>query len=51
MNALWQGRLDLPGVPGAAFGAPGHMRVSYCVATDTIRRALPLFEKLAAEYK
>lgn len=44
-------KYDLLLVPGTDFGAPGHMRISYCVQTDTIRRALPLFEKLAAEYK
>lgn len=42
---------DLLVVPGSDFGAPGHVRISYCVQTDTIRRALPLFEKLAAEYR
>ena len=42
---------DLLVVPGADFGAPGHMRISYCVQTETIRRALPLFEKLAKEYQ
>lgn len=44
-------KYDLLLVPGTDFGAPGHMRISYCVQTETIRRALPLFEKLAAEYK
>lgn len=43
-------KYDLLVVPGADFGAPGHMRISYCVAEETIRRALPLFEKLAEEY-
>ena len=38
-------------VPGADFGAPGHMRISYCVQTGQIRRALPLFQKLAEEYQ
>lgn len=38
-------------VPGADFGAPGHMRISYCVQTWQIRRALPLFQKLAEEYQ
>lgn len=42
---------DLLLVPGTDFGAPGHMRISYCVQTETIRRALPLFEKLAAAYR
>lgn len=44
-------KYDLLLVPGADFGAPGHMRISYCVQPDTIRRALPLFEKLAVEYR
>ena len=38
-------------VPGADFGAPGHMRISYCEQTGQIRRALPLFQKLAEEYQ
>jgi len=38
--------LDLLIVPGADFGCPGHIRISYCVPTDRIERALPLFEKL-----
>jgi len=37
-------------VPGRDFGAPGHMRISYCVKTEIIKRALPLFEALANEY-
>lgn len=44
-------KYDLLLVPGTGFGAPGHMRISYCVQTETIRRALPLFEKLAKEYR
>ena len=43
-------KYDLLVVPGADFGAPGHMRISYCVQTEQIRRALPLFERLAEEY-
>lgn len=43
-------KYDLLVVPGADFGAPGHMRISYCVKTETIERALPLFERLAKEY-
>lgn len=34
-------------VPSDSFGCPGYVRISYCVATDMIRRALPAFEKLA----
>ena len=41
---------DLLLVPGSAFGCPGHVRISYCVPTERIRRALPVFEKLAQEY-
>lgn len=44
-------KYDLLVVPGADFGAPGHMRISYCVQNETIRRALPLFAELAKEYK
>ncbi len=39
--------LDLLIVPGSGFGCPGHARISYCVPTDRIRRALPAFAKLA----
>ena len=42
---------DLLVVPGAGFGAPGHVRISYCVPTARIRRALPVFEELAKEYR
>lgn len=43
-------KYDLLLVPGADFGAPGHFRISYCVQTETVQRALPLFAKLAKEY-
>ncbi|MBP2629070.1 MAG: Aspartate transaminase [Firmicutes bacterium] len=43
-------KYDLLLVPGTDFGVPGHMRISYCVQTETVQRALPLFEKLAKEY-
>ena len=38
-------------VPGKDFGCPGYFRAAYCIKTDTIRRSLPLFKQLAAEYK
>lgn len=38
-------------VPGDSFGAPGHVRIAYCVPTERVERALPAFAKLAAEYK
>ena len=37
--------------PGDSFGCPGHVRISYCVPTEQIQRALHKFEQLAAEYK
>lgn len=42
---------DLLLVPGSDFGCPGHFRASYCIATDTIERSLPLFKKLADDYR
>ncbi|MBE8954872.1 MAG: pyridoxal phosphate-dependent aminotransferase [Quinella sp. 2Q5] len=44
-------KYDLLLVPGADFGAPGYFRAAYCIKTDTIQRSLPLFKKLAAEYR
>lgn len=38
-------------VPSDSFGVAGYVRIAYCVATDTIERALPSFKKLAEEYK
>lgn len=38
-------------VPADSFGAPGYVRVSYCVQTKQIEDALPAFEKLAESYK
>ncbi len=38
-------------VPGSSFGCAGFVRIAYCVDYDMIVRALPAFEKLAAEYK
>ena len=43
-------QFELMLVPGAAFGYPGYVRVSYCVSTDTIRRSLPAFRALAGSY-
>ena len=38
-------------VPADSFGYPGYVRISYCVSTQMIEKALPSFEKLAKEYK
>ncbi len=37
-------------VNGADFGAKGWVRIAYCVQTERIEKALPLFKKLAEEY-
>lgn len=37
-------------VPGDIFGCPGHVRIAYCVPTEQIQRALPVFKELADEY-
>ena len=44
-------KYDLLLVPGADFGCKGYFRAAYCIKTETIERSLPLFKKLAAEYK
>lgn len=37
-------------VPSDDFGVKGYVRIAYCVAPETIERALPAFKKLAEEY-
>ncbi len=37
-------------VPGHDFGVPEYLRVSYCVAYETIQNSLPGFQKLAEFY-
>ena len=44
-------KFDLLLVPGTDFGAPGYFRAAYCIKTETIERSLPLFKKLAEEYR
>ncbi|WP_373844577.1 pyridoxal phosphate-dependent aminotransferase [Clostridium sp.] len=44
-------KYDLLMVPGDDFGCVGHVRISYCVETQQILNALPVFKKLAEEYK
>lgn len=38
-------------VPSDDFGCPGYARLSYCVKTEQIERALPAFKALAESYK
>lgn len=42
--------MDLLVVPSDSFGCTGHFRLSFCVPTERIERALPVFEKLAKSY-
>lgn len=37
-------------VPGTGFGCPGHTRISFCVPTERVERALEAFKKLAEFY-
>ena len=38
-------------MPSDDFGMTGYVRIAYCVETDLIRRALPAFRALIADYK
>ena len=38
-------------VPGDSFGAPGYIRIAYCVSYDMIERSLPAFAALYDSYK
>lgn len=42
---------DLLLVPGTSFGAPTHLRLSFCVETEKIEKSIPIFKKLLEEYK
>ncbi len=44
-------RHELLLVPSDDFGYPGYLRISYCVATDMIRRALPAFRAAMNDYE
>ncbi|HPJ21945.1 MAG TPA: pyridoxal phosphate-dependent aminotransferase [Clostridia bacterium] len=37
-------------VPGRGFGRAGYFRMAFCVSLETIKRSMPAFEKLAAEF-
>lgn len=40
---------DLLIVPASSFGAPGFLRISYCVSKKTIENSLPVFKAVAKE--
>ncbi len=42
--------LDLLFPPADDFACPGWCRIAFCTSTETVRKALPLFKKLAEEY-
>jgi len=44
-------QFDLLLVPGTGFGAPGHVRLAFCVDTAMIERSLPKFKALAESYQ
>jgi aspartate aminotransferase len=44
-------RFELLIVPSDSFGCPGYARISYCVKTEQITRALPAFKALAEHLK
>ena len=37
-------------VSGTAFGAPGYVRLAYCLPTDDIKASIPHFENVAKKY-
>ena len=37
-------------VPTDSFGAPGYMRLSYCVSFDTIKNSIPAFKEMYEYY-
>jgi aspartate aminotransferase len=38
-------------VPGSGFAGPGHFRIAFCVADQTILNAMPGFERVMKKYK
>ena len=44
-------KYDLLLVSGEGFGAPGYVRLAYCVKKDMIERSMPAFAKLIKEYQ
>jgi aspartate aminotransferase len=44
-------RHELLLVPGDDFGAPGYVRIAYCVEPERIKRSLPAFRALIKEYE
>ena len=44
-------KFELLIVPADSFGVEGYVRISYCVAPETIKKSLPAFKALAESYR
>ena len=44
-------KYDVLVVPGTGFGTPEYVRLAYCCPVERVKKALPAFEKVMAEYK
>ena len=42
-------KYDLIMVPADNFGAPGYVRLAYCIDTEKVKRSLPVLRKFAHE--
>ena len=42
-------KYDLIMVPADNFGAPGYVRLAYCIDTEKVKRSLPVLRKFAYE--
>jgi aspartate aminotransferase len=49
VNVLKEERILV--VPGSGFNGPGHFRIAFCVDDNTIKNALPGFERTIKKYK
>lgn len=38
-------------VPASAFGSPNYVRLAYCTSTETVKKSLPAFQRLAEHYR
>jgi aspartate aminotransferase len=38
-------------VPGSGFGGPGHFRIAFCVADETIINAMPGFKRVMEKFR
>lgn len=50
-SELAKEKYNLLVVPGDAFGCPNYLRLSYCIETERIQKAIPLFSQLYSDLK